>query len=207
VNIRQIYYWIAAVVGILAVFQFFLRYQYEHLAGGIVMRIDRLTATSCYMPCVPPAKAAESPSPTPFDPDAAEASFVHTDEMQNQNAILLAKNTEQGRQVDQQYPNNGYSWTAATTDSLGRGYDVDIARHKNPFSGDSFADLDIRPDTGAASFQTKLVCYCNDVKGVGWNWEVHTDSGSVYFVDDNADLMKKYFPTRSGNPLLDGIQQ
>jgi hypothetical protein len=37
----------------------------------------------------------------------------------------------------------------------------------------------------------RLVCYCS-AKGIGWRWEVHTDTYAVYSVNDNADLMKKY---------------
>jgi hypothetical protein len=53
------------------------------------------------------------------------------------------------------------------------------------------------PSLRSASFQTKLVCYCT-TKGSGWRWEVHVDTGEIFYVNDNADLLKKYGIKLSG---------
>lgn len=56
----------AVAVAAIVVYQFLIRYQYEHLAGGRVVRFDRLTGLSCDVtsypmnvpnPCTPPLDA------------------------------------------------------------------------------------------------------------------------------------------------------
>jgi len=47
------------------------------------------------------------------------------------------------------------------------------------------------PATEAPLPTTFLICLCN-VKGIGFRWEAHTDTGEVFYVDDNAELMHKY---------------
>jgi hypothetical protein len=49
---RQIWHAVAGLVIAVLVFQLLLRYQYVHLRGNHVLRIDRLTATTCIMPCL-----------------------------------------------------------------------------------------------------------------------------------------------------------
>jgi hypothetical protein len=43
---------IAGVVGLLVLVQFF-RYDYIHTTGQVIVRVDRLTGTSCLVPCQP----------------------------------------------------------------------------------------------------------------------------------------------------------
>ena len=38
---------------------------------------------------------------------------------------------------------------------------------------------------------TYVVCLC-DARGTGWRWEVHLNTGEVYYVNDNANLSVKY---------------
>jgi hypothetical protein len=51
-------------------FQFFFRYQYVHLAGNVVMRIDRITGTSCNEPCADPEPKKEVTPPSQSSVDA-----------------------------------------------------------------------------------------------------------------------------------------
>jgi len=56
--------YLLGLIAVALVFQLFFRYQYVRLSDS-VLRVDRLTAQSCYMPCVP---ASPTPMPTnPFD--------------------------------------------------------------------------------------------------------------------------------------------
>jgi hypothetical protein len=179
--------WIVGVVVAIALGQMFVRYDYVHLAGGHVMRIDRLASTSCYMPCLPPTPA---PTATPFDPVAASEQYVRESEEQDQDAILLAKAA-----VTPQYSGGqDWEWTATTTDANGRSALAKIARGLDPWSSQPTP-----PPITSASFQTKLVCHCamqGKLQGIGNRWEVHTDTRTVYLIDDNADLSKKYFPIK-----------
>ncbi len=219
-----------SVVAAIAIFQFFLRYQYEHLAGGSVMRIDRLTASSCYMPCLPAPAPAPTEAPTSSDESAAYAGFVRIAEDQDQLAINTAKNTPEAANL-MAISAGRYSWTAKPADPLDQvvlncarqksglvsllprnfvGTEcnevIRVSKRPNPYDPNPYDALIPNrarpgaglspPNPGTALFQTKLVCYC-DAKGFGWSWEVHTDTGKVFFVNDNADLMKKYGITRS----------
>lgn len=49
------WYAIGLAAAVILAFQFFWRYQYVHLVGLRVMRIDRLTGQSCVMPCAAPS--------------------------------------------------------------------------------------------------------------------------------------------------------
>lgn len=61
---RRIGFWLVALIGLALIFQLFFRYQYLHLSGINVMRIDRLTLASCSMPCDPPVNYAPVLVPT-----------------------------------------------------------------------------------------------------------------------------------------------
>jgi hypothetical protein len=173
------------IVAILA-FQFFLRYDYVHLRGGYVMRLDRLSASSCIMPCLPTS------SPKPYDQKQAIAEFISVIENQNQQAIDLAKATPKARAIVA----NGasYSWTAEIGDKGGRDYSCKLMPTTNIFTRalcPSPSPAERVRDPNTSNFQIKIVCYC-DSKGQGWRWEVHTDTNEVFYVNDNADLMTKY---------------
>jgi hypothetical protein len=68
---------IGCVVALVAGFQLFLRYQYVDAGGTRIMRIDRLSGASCYMPCSPTA-------PMPIDFSAAVSAA-------NEDAIALVQ--------------------------------------------------------------------------------------------------------------------
>jgi hypothetical protein len=48
---RRLLYVSASLIVVVLVFQFFFRYEYVQTGGGPVVRIDRLHATACIMPC------------------------------------------------------------------------------------------------------------------------------------------------------------
>jgi len=161
----QAFYALGGLVLVALAFQFFFRYEYVHLAGGHVMRIDRVTSTSCNMPCSP-APAATSP-----DSDAAVADYGRQSDDEDQEAISIAQATPTASNV---VANGGpnYKWSS---------------QQAIPFTAKSIPDISV----GTPAFHTRLVCYC-DPKGGGWRWEVHTDTRAAYFANDNADLLKKY---------------
>ncbi len=202
---------VAGGVALALVFQFFLRYEYVHLAGGRVMRIDRATGSSCFMPCTPPPPA---PTPTPYDPKVAIDDFLRADEEQDQDAILLVKATAKsptGTSVADLVRSTGpqFAWTAQPANSNDAAY-VSALKNSQSLPALSFATptpgstLPPPPPLGTPTpinlphFQTRLACYC-DPKGDGWRWEVHVDTRAVYYVNDNADLMRKYGLTRGKN--------
>lgn len=55
---------IVALTLVAAVFQLFFRYEYIHLSGMVVMRVDRLTGTTCLLPS-PTMMHACNPEPSP----------------------------------------------------------------------------------------------------------------------------------------------
>src|ERR1700685_1432379 len=73
-----------ALVCALVTMQLFFRYQYVEYRDDIT-RIDRLTGSSCRMPCTPPPPSTATPMPTPtFAKDGA--SFPLTDLPRNFDA-------------------------------------------------------------------------------------------------------------------------
>lgn len=185
---RNAWYAIGGVCLAALVFQVFFHYQYVQLGQGTIMRINRLTGSSCYMPCNPsPAPTATPPSPTatPFD----ERRYLLESERQDQRAILLAKRTGTARQIMSAVGPN-YVWSAKTADPSGR-YELGLIR-----KGQNVRS--IPPALTSASFETKLVCMNpRPAHGMpGWCWEVHLDTGEVFSVWDNADLLRKYGFTR-----------
>lgn len=196
---NKTWYAVSAIVVALAAFQLFLHYQYVHLSGGYVMRIDRLTGTSCIMPCVPSPPPAPTPTPTPFNGYQSAENYTLESERQDERAIVLAKGTSIAASIVAT-AGGGYTWTAETTDFSGSIFLDQAAKGKyqtNPLLPSVSLDdakewkEDPPPSLHSASFQTKLVCYCT-AKGFGWRWEVHVDNGEVFYVNDNADLLKKY---------------
>ena len=205
---RATWYVVGGIVLAAIVFQFFLRYNYVHLRGGYVMRLDRLTASSCYMPCLP---KPPTPTPVPYDRKAAVDRFLQTIEVQNQRAVNLAKGTTAARYIVAAH-GEGYSWSAilgnrdavsyytALTPTLWD-FGTPRANVEDPWASPRPTGAAWTPDPGIVGyrirdpntpgFETKLVSY-RDSKGTGWSWEVHVDTGEVFYVNDNADLMRKY---------------
>jgi hypothetical protein len=166
---------IGAVIGVVILLQLFGRYSYTNYHRVALERIDRLTGGVCRLPCIPPTPM---PPPTPFDASAAADEYKNESEQQDQDAILLAKaaSTAAGMQSD----DSKYAWSAK------------LASEEQVRQGGFIAwATTTPPPANSANFATRLVCYC-DSKGSGWQWEVHIDTNAVYYINDNADLMKKY---------------
>jgi len=172
------------VVGVLVVaaaFQLLLRYQY--VGSGPVMRIDRVTGASCFMPCRPtsPPSAIPAKSPPNYAAD-------------DQRAIALAQRQPSAVALEAQYANRGYEWTTEgryTSDYV-------LMLDWSKYGGTKPAPTDIfdsnpggeRPQ-GELPAPIREVCFCSK-KGFGWRWEVHLDTREVYEIDGNRDLEKRY---------------
>ena len=187
---------VGALIVVAAGFQLFFRYAYIG-SGPIVIRIDRVTGASCFMPCRP--TPAPSPSPAPSPPTYAE---------DDQRAIALAQRQTTAIAIEAQHADDGYEWTAK-----GR-YTSDYARVASPEPNvfDSDAPTEATPSvprpygwitptpepnpflatdapTGPASI--RVVCFCSKT-GFGWRWEVHLYTREVYEINGNRDLMQRY---------------
>jgi hypothetical protein len=161
---------IAGLLLIGAVFQLFLRYQYLHTAGLAVMRIDRVTGSSCYMPCVPfrtgTVPPILGPSKVDFHPNFFDENSPEAEALANEDAISLVKAMPDAREVIAgAKPDSKWSSVSA---NLGAG---------NPYSD---------------SNRVRLVRYA-DADGNGFYWEVHLDTRRVYFVNDDDALSARYF--------------
>jgi hypothetical protein len=211
---------LVALIAVALAFQLFFRYQYIGTAP-IVMRVDRVTGASCFMPCRP--TPVPSPKAAPIPPNYAE---------DDQRAIALAQRQPSAIAIEAQYANSGYEWTTEgryTSDYVyvrspqPNVFDAptDCKPNQNPFLADCnpvSATPDIpRPygwttpspePTNEPPAPVRVVCLCSR-KGFGWRWEVHLDTREVYEVDGNRDLEERYglhsMPTpspASRNPFI-----
>ena len=108
---------------------------WSHSSGGRVMRIDRLTATSCIMPCIPSPPPPPTPTPKPFNGYEAADNYPLESERQDQRAIVLAKATSIAASLVAT-AGDDYAWTAETTDAFGSIFLTQMAKGKyqtNPF--------------------------------------------------------------------------
>ncbi|HEV3157545.1 MAG TPA: hypothetical protein VGZ00_09400 [Candidatus Baltobacteraceae bacterium] len=80
-------YVILGILGILVIFQVFLRYQYVPLGKSQLVRIDRLTRQSCIEPC-----NGSSASPTPEPPTEAEVDADIISYMQSLYRLIHPRN-------------------------------------------------------------------------------------------------------------------
>lgn len=204
---RRVGYIVAGLVIAGLLFQLFFRYQYVHLTGTTVMRIDRLSGSSCNLPC-------EQPS---FDPTTAKPE--HSFDSDDQEAIQGVKSS-----VAVPYTNDGhdYKWRVSQRGKNdGTHYEITTAAPQfidapgpnktgRAKGGSLAAELGVTPpasdDTPApfawggenpADWPVRLICYCyNDTPGqtepAGFFWEYHLDTRQTYSVDDNAALSVKY---------------
>jgi hypothetical protein len=183
-NQRPIYA-IAFIILLVAIFQFFLRFQYIQDGHNSVVRVDRLSGSSCVMPCVPPSP---TPAPTPYNKYAAESLFEDKYSLLKQHAIELTKNSPEAASIVESH-DNSYEWNASN------GFDdfwIDIMNiTPKPNATEAPA-----PSSITTPNPVILVCYC-DKKDKGWRWEAHADTGQVFFANGNFDLEKKYGLTHS----------
>lgn len=119
-----------------------------------------------------------------IDPDRTPAPTA--DDL-NQKAIEYEKHATAYQSLD----GEGYKWSASVA---------------NPYL--DFTDKDKHGNVDTV----RIVCYC-DSKGTGYRWEVNTTAMTSRYINDNADLMKRYgivdvkAPTPSPKPtsLLDAV--
>jgi hypothetical protein len=70
--LRRAVPWTIAILVFAAIFQLFFRYEYMHTTGNLVVRVDRLTGASCYLPC------AKSAATTPGASGCTSVQVVRT---------------------------------------------------------------------------------------------------------------------------------
>jgi hypothetical protein len=191
------WYIVSAVLVVGLLFQLFLRYQYVHLVGGRVMRIDRLSQASCEMPCAPPPTPEPTPQPTPYDDYQAYEDISEAYDARNQRAIALTKpgaasvvsNAPAGDEWTSRYDPGYQAFLGLPSPPTLEQLAYTAPKHKPSPKPWHFSQ-----STYQAFYPSDkppvLICYCND-KG-GWYWEVHLDTEKVYEVTGNADLEKKY---------------
>jgi hypothetical protein len=97
--VQQRWYILGGVVVAAILFQLFFRYQYVHLAGAEVMRIDRLTGRSCYEPCIQPRAV---PSEMQQEIDAELIDYMNRAYSENYSAgaswVIVSHYDEAGNQ-------------------------------------------------------------------------------------------------------------
>lgn len=164
------------VIAVILVYQLFFRYQYIERSYGIT-RIDRLSGTSCRLPCTP---TPATPEPTPFRPETEDAA-----------AIELAKAASGASYLESLHPD--YEWyvieiTNSTADRVYSYYDPEkkqFTTTPDPESTDDYRDI-----------RTRLICLCNK-KAWGYHWEVDMQNSAVYRVEGNGTLEAKWGFTTS----------
>jgi len=161
---KRIWYITGGIVATILVFQLFFRFQYEHLIGLRVMRIDRLTGASCYLPCL------ATPSPAPPTPMPSNAQL-------EQEAIALARGSALSVTMEH---GTGYLWSGQIACTASAGGCWVASPPSDPYAPPNPEQRNVW-----------LVCWCNST-GYGWRWEVHLDTRAVYSINDNADLLRKY---------------
>jgi len=173
---RRLGYIIAGLAFIGLLFQLFFRYQYVHLEGATVMRIDRLSGSSCNMPC----------QSSHFEPASAPSTSERSFDGDDEEAIQGVKSS-----VTTPYENDGhdYKWRVQM-------------RGKNDGTHHLIGNPATWEDDDPVDWPVRLICYCyNDTPGqagpVGVYWEHHLDTRQTYSVNDNAALSAKYGMTPS----------
>lgn len=195
-NTRQLSIVAAIIVVVLLIFQLFMRYVY--LAPdryGRVMRVDRLSGISCYVPCTP-APPTPPPTPTPTPTPAPTQTPL---EEREQDAIAMAKVSDEARSVLATGSHEGYQWSAkpaleAVSTTYMKADCPGTLPGATPWPKPMPSDM--MKAFGDAVFKcvpldTFLVSF-GDKNGLGWFWEVHLNSKRIYFVSDNRDLSSKY---------------
>lgn len=186
---RNAWYVVGGVAVAALIFQLFLHYQYEHLAGGRVMRIDRLTGSSCFMPCV-----ATSATATPAAPDLKPLAqrVIETAGFQEQRAINFVK-VLHAAQTIQSEAGEDFTWSAQPADSfdqcvLGALKGGDLT----PITGQSPCNLPSRSDSVYTTVST----------GINSPWNLALDRAADLFVSNFANsTVTEYAPPYNGAPF------
>ena len=160
-----------------AVFQLFFRYEYLG-SGRALMRIDRVTGGSCFMPCRP--TPPPSPSPAQSPPNYAA---------DDQRAIALAQRQLSAVAVEAQGNTNGYEWATYGRYTSNYALLEGTTDWEAVKAGGNPLIVPTKAPSGPAP--VRVVCFCSK-KGAGFYWEVHLDTREVYQIDGNRDLEKRY---------------
>lgn len=166
-----------AIVTVL-VFLAFFRYAYLH-DGARLVRVDRLTGNSCYLPCAP---STTSSLPTSVS-DAGYAIPPVGDEehRERSQALALVRSREDARALEVAFRNRRPSWSANT--------DYDWAQGMGPFPG--FCPHVVYVHLHAGTF----------FDGPTYTWTVDLDAKSVNTdtpaADANSDSVSTMIGTTS----------
>jgi hypothetical protein len=156
--------WIVGLIVLGIIFQLFFRYQYLQDGRAHVIRIDRLTRTSRYLPCLPPAFAAP-PSP-------------HDIALEDQRAVQLVKlyaRPSFSTRAFGMYDLSTYRWTVS-----GRYPGSCVEEHTRNLMDEIVNGHSYRLPAG---YSVRLVCYCNPKRN-GWRYQVRLDTGQVLYLED-----------------------
>jgi hypothetical protein len=189
---KQHWYTVGGIILALFLFQTLFRYEYTKMNRDRMVRIDRLTGTACNVPCLPTPEPAPEPTSTPFDRYIYIQAFQDAYDDEKLAAIQDAKNAPMMDGIRASNVLTGYTWkTNPGFDSTQSQISDDGAipdPKKTPLCSDDCVQNRYSIDKLPKTLEVR---YQND-KGLGWSWEWHRDSHAVYFVGENADLIKKY---------------
>lgn len=208
---RRRWYTIGGAAVAALFFQVFVHYQYVHLAGGYVMRIDRLTGSSCYMPCV----STPAPTNAPPQPTASTGNNLWggTSASQRGGTSILSGALDgqtspapQATSVSFTASDNSAIQIARTFGEAASYYErlhpdwewTVITRYSNDYADYDTAAVD--PKAGEAperGYPIREVCYCT-THDLGYYYEVHLDSDRVFTILGNKTLEVRYRVRRSG---------
>lgn len=201
----RVLYGVVGVVVVVVFVQMFLRYTYiSH--GYQTLRIDRVTGSSCTLPCT--AAPPETPKPQPTFDDIA---------LGNNRAIKIVQDRDDAQNIVAYHPDAKYRWFVESEYSPGYGVsygDVEfnygaanVEKSGPPVKGHTYAFITVPPNAPQFApapssanpdptpyplhYPIREICYC-DPKAYGWRWEVHLDTGEVFRVDGNAALSARY---------------
>jgi hypothetical protein len=160
---------LAVVVLVVAYFIAF-RFQYIHVEGYRVMRVDHLTGTTCEvgLNTLTNQNACDPPS----------------EEQKQSFAISLARDDATSRGITQGEA-TAYLWKAE--DAFAAATAVNAAR-----SDDDASPIPAMENVDEDAFSdVYLVCYC-DAKDEGWRWEVHIPTRQALYVNSDKVLSQRY---------------
>jgi hypothetical protein len=161
------------IIIIVVVFQLFFRYQYVG-SGRDLMRVDRLTEASCFMPCALPTRAAPKIGKPALElieiPGVPELRDERQDNLRAWD--ILRQNPAYETYADRARD----AYWAPVGIYVGGPFDASGKLH-------SESDVHVYP--------YRLVCICNE-NNRGYWFEINIETGSAELVNDSANLAIKY---------------
>lgn len=161
---------VAAIVVLALAYFIAFRFQYIHVEGYRVMRVDHLTGETC-----------EVGVNTLTNQNGCDAP---SEEQKQSLAISLAKDDATSRGIA---PGEATAYLWEADDALA------AATAANSANGDDDASpipamANVNEDTFADVY---IVCYC-DAKNDGWRWEVHIPTRQALYVSSDKVLSARY---------------